>query len=147
MAASANIALDALIGNKQLIDSIDLQALTTPETGMVTLKDIASELAKPGRDPRESIKVLEFSNEVQTIDDLRIGMELPGIITNITAFGAFVDFGIKENGLIHISQMGGGQRVNSPQEVVKLHQHVQVKVIDVDTARRRIALRLESIIH
>ena len=84
---------------------------------------------------------------MQTIDDLRIGMELPGIITNITAFGAFVDFGIKENGLIHISQMGKGQRVNSPQEVVKLHQHVQVKVIDVDTARRRIALRLESIIH
>ena len=147
MAASANIALDALIGNKQLIDSIDLNALTTPDTGMITLKDIANELAKPGRDPRESIKILEFSNEVQTIDDLRIGMELPGIITNITAFGAFVDFGIKENGLIHISQMGKGQRVNSPQEVVKLHQHVQVKVIDVDTARRRIALRLESIIH
>ena len=104
-------------------------------------------MAKPGRDPRESIKVLEFSNEIQTIDDLRIGMELPGIITNITAFGAFVDFGIKENGLIHISQMGKGQRVSSPQEVVKLHQHVKVKVIDVDTARRRIALRLESIIH
>ena len=108
---------------------------------MLTLSDIAQELAKPGRDPRASVKVLEFANDINSIEDVKEGMEVPGIITNITNFGAFVDFGIKENGLIHISQMCD-KFISSPNEVVKLHQHVKVRVIGVDLRRGRIQLKL-----
>ncbi len=142
MAAAANVAVETLVGNKDALGSIDLKAFVTDKTGLVTLHDIVSELAKPGRDPRESIKILEFSDQISTIEDIHPGMELPGIVTNITAFGAFVDFGIKENGLIHISQMGNGRRINSPTEVLKLHQHIKVRVLDVDVNRKRIGLKL-----
>ena len=107
------------------------------------MNDILRELLKPGRDPRESAVEFSFSDNIRTIDDLEVGMELPGIVTNITAFGAFVDIGIKQNGLIHISQMGGGKRrINSPSEVLRLHQRIRVQVISVDIPRSRIGLRL-----
>ena len=105
------------------------------------MNDIIQELAKPGRDPRSGIKVLEFSNEIHSIVDVKPGMELPGIITNITNFGAFVDVGIKQNGLIHVSNMAD-RFISNPAEVVKLHQHVQVRVLEVDVKRNRIQLKL-----
>lgn len=143
MAKDEGISLIELVGNKERIDSINLNKYVSDEIGMLTLNDIAQELSKPGRDPRATIKVLEFSNDINSIEDVREGMELPGIITNITNFGAFVDFGIKENGLIHISQMSD-KFISSPGEVVKLHQHVKVRVIGVDQKRRRIQLKLIS---
>mgnify|MGYP003404294627 len=100
-----------------------------------------AELAKPGRDPRASIKILEFSDEIRSIEDVKVGMELPGIITNITNFGAFVDFGIKQNGLIHVSKLSN-KFITNPADVVKIHQHVKVKVLEVDMRRERIALSL-----
>jgi len=100
-----------------------------------------AELAKPGRDPRASIKILEFSDEIKSIEDVKVGMELPGIITNITNFGAFVDFGIKQNGLIHVSKLSD-KFITNPADVVKIHQHVKVKVLEVDMRRQRIALEL-----
>lgn len=141
MAASVNISLDELIGNKDKVDSIDISKFVTEEVGLPTLNDIVQELAKPGRDPRTGIKVLEFSNDIYTIEDVKAGMELPGIVTNITNFGAFVDIGIKQNGLIHISNMSD-RFISSPSEVVKLHQHVKVKVLEVDLKRQRIQLKL-----
>ena len=102
------------------------------------------ELEKPGRDPREGIEVLEFDDKIRTIDDVKPGMVLNGIVTNLTQFGAFVDFGIKENGLVHISEMCNNF-ISSPSEVLKLHQHVKVKVLDVDIARKRISLSLKGI--
>ena len=107
--------------------------------GLPTINDIIKELAKPGLDPRESAKEFSFAEDIHSIDDLVEGMEVPGIVTNITAFGAFVDIGVHENGLIHVSQMGGGRggRVN-----LKLHQQVTVRIIGVDLDRRRISLRL-----
>ena len=141
MAASVNISLGELIGNKDKVESIDISKFVTDEVGLPTLNDIVQELAKPGRDPRTGIKVLEFSNDIYTIEDVKTGMELPGIITNITNFGAFVDIGIKQNGLIHISNMSD-RFITSPSEVVKLHQHVKVKVLEVDLKRQRIQLKL-----
>ena len=113
----------------------------SPTVGMPTLKDILQELEKPGRDPRGPIKVFEFDKNVRTIDDLRIGMELPGIVGNITNFGAFVDIGIKENGLIHLSQLAQ-KYVSNPNEIVSIHQQVRVKVLSVDTERKRIQLTM-----
>jgi len=110
------------------------------EVGLPTVNDILRELAKPGLDPRETASAFSFSDEVHGIEDLRTGMELPGIVTNITAFGAFVDIGLHENGLIHVSQMG--PRGTDPSKVVKLHQQVKVEVVGVDLERGRIALRL-----
>lgn len=110
---------------------------------MPTLNDIAAELAKPGRDPRSLAKVFEFSNDISTIEDLAEGMELPGIVTNITNFGAFVDIGIKQNGLVHVSQMSN-KFISNPSEVLKLHQHVMVQVLSVDLKRSRIQLKLIS---
>ena len=109
--------------------------------GLLTLNDIVKELSKPGRDPRRIIKVFEFSEEIKTIEDLKVGMELPAIVTNITDFGAFVDIGIKQNGLIHISKMSK-RRISSPSEVLKIHQHIHVKVDSVDLERQRIGLSL-----
>lgn len=108
---------------------------------MPTLNDILDELEKPGRDPRSVIKVFEFDQNVKNIKDLKEGMELPGIITNITNFGAFCDVGIKENGLIHISNLSDSF-VSNPADVVSLHQHVQVRVLEVDFERKRIQLKL-----
>jgi uncharacterized protein len=108
------------------------------------LTDIVQELDKPGRDPRKGIKMFEFDPTVRTIDDLKIGQVLPGIVTNITNFGAFVDVGIKENGLVHVSNMAD-RFVSDPTTVVKLHQHVQVKILEVDTARKRVQLSMKDI--
>ena len=105
------------------------------------MKDILQELEKPGRDPRGPIKVFEFDKNVRTIDDLRIGMELPGIVGNITNFGAFVDIGIKENGLVHLSQLAE-RYISDPTEIVSIHQHVMVRVMNVDTDRKRIQLSM-----
>ena len=112
--------------------------------GLPTLRDIVEELSKPGRDPRSIAKVMEFSQEIHSIDDLKPGMILPGIVTNITNFGAFVDIGIKQDGLVHISQMSD-KFISSPQEVVKLHQQVMVKVLDVDLRRLRIQLGMKLV--
>ncbi len=141
MAADNNISLEELVGNKEMASAIDLTKYVSSEVGLPTLNDIIQELAKPGRDPRSTVKVLEFAEDIHTIEDLKNGMELPGIVTNITNFGAFVDIGIKQNGLIHVSNMGK-KYVSNPNEVLKLHQHVKVSVIDVDLARGRIQLKL-----
>jgi len=142
MASDSGVSVPELIKDENKRSGVNLRKYVSDEVGLPTLNDIMQELAKPGRDPRESFKVLEFSDDIRTIEDLKTGMELPGIVTNITDFGAFVDFGIKQNGLIHVSKMGRGRRVNSPSEVLKIHQHVKVRVVDVDLRRQRIALEL-----
>ncbi len=144
IAKSLNVEVEELIKNKSLLNSISLEKYVTDEVGLPTLKDIVSELEKPGRDPRSEIKVLEFDDRIKSIEDLQPGMELNGIINNVTAFGAFVDIGVKESGLVHISQMSDTY-ISSPAEVVKLHQHVKVKVIDVDIERKRVALTMKGI--
>ena len=111
---------------------------------MPTLTDIMKELEKPGRDPREQIEEFEFAAGIESIDDLSVGMVLPGIVTNITQFGAFVDIGVHQDGLVHISQLAD-KYVSNPSDVVKLHQHVMVKVTDVDTRRNRISLTMRGV--
>ena len=143
MASDAGIALKELVGNKEMVERINLSAYLSDDVGMPNLNDIAAELAKPGRDPRSLAKVFEFSNDISTIEDLAEGMELPGIVTNITNFGAFVDIGIKQNGLVHVSQMSN-KFISNPSEVLKLHQHVMVQVLSVDLKRSRIQLKLIS---
>ena len=130
-----------LMSNAELRQQIDLQRYVTDKVGMPTLQDILRELEKPSRDPREQLEEWHFDENVHTIDDLQIGMVLPGIVTNIANFGAFVDLGVHKDGLVHISEMAN-RRISSPNEVVTLHQHVMVKVIDVDKARGRIQLSL-----
>ena len=134
MAAGLGISTKELVGNKELISQIEPRKYVEGEFGLPTINDILKELAKPGLDPRESAQEFNFSEDIHEIDDLKVGMELPGIITNITNFGAFVDIGIHENGLIHVSQMN--------HQKVKLHQHVMVSVLAVDLDRKRISLRL-----
>ena len=112
----------------------------TADAGLPTINDILKELAKPGLDPREQAADFSFSDDIHSIEDLKAGMELPGIVTNITNFGAFVDIGLHENGLIHVSKLG--PRGTDPSKVLKLHQQIQVRVLDVDLDRRRIALGL-----
>lgn len=141
MAKDLKSTVAELIQNKELKKSIDLQKYITPKVGLPTLNDILQELEKPGRDPRSGIQVFEFDPNVKTIGDLRTGMELPGIVTNITNFGAFVDVGIKENGLIHVSNMAD-RYISNPAEVVSVHQHVKVRVIEVDAVRKRVQLKL-----
>ncbi|OIP83611.1 MAG: RNA-binding transcriptional accessory protein [Porphyromonadaceae bacterium CG2_30_38_12] len=143
MAKDLKVNVSKLIQNKPLIQSIDKQRYITDKIGLPTLTDILAELEKPGRDPRESVKVFEFDASVKAIADLRIGMELPGIVTNITNFGAFVDIGIKENGLIHISNMSD-KFISNPTEIVSVHQHVKVQILEVDSARKRVQLKLLS---
>ncbi|WP_026473202.1 Tex family protein [Alkaliflexus imshenetskii] len=142
MAKDLNCSVSDLINDKALRQRIDLKKYVTDKVGMPTLTDIISELEKPGRDPRRIIKVFEFSPDVRTIEDLRQGMVLPGIVTNITNFGAFVDVGVKQDGLVHISQLAD-RYVSDPNEVVSLHQHVQVKVLEVDVARKRVQLTMK----
>lgn len=141
MARDLNIKVDQLIRNKEFINKINLADYTNDTIGLLTLSDIAAELEKPGRDPRSVVKVLEFDPSIKKIEDLKPGMELPGIVTNVTNFGAFVDIGIKENGLIHISQLAD-HFISNPAEVVSLHQHVQVKVLEADLVRKRVQLKL-----
>lgn len=141
MAKDLGCSVAELIANKELRLKIQPERYLSPTVGMPTLKDILQELEKPGRDPRGPIKIFEFDKNVRTIDDLRVGMELPGIIGNITNFGAFVDIGIKENGLIHLSQLA--QRyVSDPNEIVSIHQQVRVKILSVDAERKRIQLTM-----
>lgn len=141
MAQHLNVTVDQLICNKELINAIDLQAYITDAVGLPTLNDIVAELEKPGRDPRNTAKVFEFDPSIKKIEDLKPGMEIPGIVTNITNFGAFVDIGIKENGLVHISQMAD-RYVSNPAEIVALHQHVKVRILEADLTRKRIQLKL-----
>ena len=141
MAKDLGIKTNELIANKEKIAQIKPENYTTAEIGILTLKDILKELEKPGLDPRKAAKIFEFDPNVRSISDLRTGMILPGIVNNITAFGCFVDLGIKESGLVHISQLKEGY-VSDVNEVVKMHQHVQVKVVEVDEARKRIQLTM-----
>lgn len=141
MAKDLGCNVAELIANKELRLKIKPEKYVTSTVGIPTLKDILQELDKPGRDPRGPIKLFEFDSNVRTIDDLREGMELPGIVGNITNFGAFVDIGIKENGLIHLSQLAD-RFITDPNEVVSIHQQVRVRVLSVDTGRKRIALKL-----
>ena len=141
MASDLGVSTSELVGNEALCSKIIPEKYVEGDFGLPTVTDIIRELKKPGRDPRESASEFEFSENIHTIDDLIDGMELPGIVTNITAFGAFVDIGIKQNGLIHVSQMGV-RHLTDPTKVLKLHQHVKVEVIGVDMERNRIALKL-----
>ena len=141
MASDLGVSSKQLVGNAELCSKIDPSKYVTATFGLPTINDIIQELKKPGRDPRESAEVFEFSHDIKTIDDLVTGMELPGIVTNITAFGAFVDIGIKQNGLIHASQMGV-KGMADPSKELKLHQKVKVAVVSVDLDRARIGLRL-----
>ena len=141
MASNLNFSVAELIGNKEKIAQIKPENYTTPQIGLLSLKDIIKELEKPGLDPRKLAKVFEFDPTVTTIKNVKKGMILPGIVNNITAFGCFVDIGIKESGLVHISQLKDGF-VSDVNEVVKLHQNVQVKVVEVDEDRKRIQLTL-----
>ena len=133
-----------LINNKEKREAVDIKKYVTTEVGIPTLTDIMKELEKPGRDPREQLEEFEFDKNVSTIDDLVEGMVLPGIVTNITNFGAFVDIGVHQDGLVHISQMAN-RRIAHPLDVVKLHQHIQVRVIEVDRRRNRISLSMKGI--
>ena len=141
MAKDLKVSARELVGNSELCSQIDPQRYIDDTFGLPTINDIISELRKPGRDPRESAQEFEFASDIHSIEDLKIGVELPGIVTNITAFGAFVDIGIKQNGLIHATQMGV-KGMADPSKVLKLHQQVKVTVISVDLDRDRIGLRL-----
>ena len=144
MAADAGVTVDAFIADGKVREGVELKRYVTDEAGMPTLTDIMTEIAKRGRDPRGSIQVFEFSHEIQSIEDVQVGMILPGIVTNVTAFGAFVDIGIHEHGLIHVSQMAD-KYVSDPSKVLKVHQHIEARVIQVDLDRKRIGLSLKGL--
>ena len=144
MAKDMKCTVADLIKDKELRSKINIEKYVTDTVGLPTLNDIMKELDKPGRDPRQLIKVFEFDKNVKTIDDLREGMELPGIVTNITNFGCFVDIGIKENGLVHISQLAD-KFVSDPTTVVSIHQHVRVRVLGIDHERKRVQLTMKGI--
>ena len=144
MAKDLGCNVAELIADKELRMKINPERYISPTVGMLTLKDILQELEKPGRDPRKPIEIFEFDKHVHTINDLREGMELPGIVNNITNFGAFVDIGIKENGLIHLSQLAE-RFISDPNEVVSIHQTLRVKVLSIDMDRKRIQLTLKGV--
>ena len=141
MAADLGVSTGELVGNAGLCSKIDAARYVNDVFGLPTINDIINELKKPGRDPREAAQEFEFDHDIRSIEDLKDGMELPGIVTNITAFGAFVDIGIKQNGLIHASQMGV-KGMADPSKVLKLHQQIKVSVLSLDLDRSRISLRL-----
>ena len=143
MAKDMKCTVADLIKDKELRSKINIEKYVTDTVGLPTLNDIMKELDKPGRDPRQLIKVFEFDKDVKTLDDLREGMELPGIVTNITNFGCFVDIGIKENGLVHISQLAD-KFVSDPTTVVSIHQHVRVRVLGIDHERKRVQLTMKG---
>lgn len=143
MAKDLGCSVKELIEQKDLRAQLNIKKYVTSEVGLPTLTDIMKELEKPGRDPREQLEAFEFDSRVQTIDDLEEGMILPGIVTNITNFGAFVDIGVHQDGLVHISQMAN-RRIAHPTDVVKLHQHVTVRVIEIDQRRHRISLSMKQ---
>ncbi len=144
MAKDNNVSLKEFIASADIRKKINLKDYTNEKVGIPTLTDIMKELEKPGRDPRQTASVFEFSEDVFTIDDLKPGMILPGIVTNITNFGAFVDIGVKQDGLVHISNIKN-EFIKNPADVLKLHQHVKVKVIEIDTVRNRISLSMKDV--
>ncbi len=143
MAKDLKCTINDLIKEKKLREQIDLKRYISGDTGLPTLKDIMAELEKPGRDPRQTIRVFEFAKDVRSLEDLKPGMKVPGIVTNITNFGAFVDVGVKQDGLVHISQLAN-RYISNPADVVKLHDHVEVKVLEVDVPRKRIQLSMKE---
>lgn len=144
MAKDHHCNVDDLINNKEKRSEIDIRHYVTDTIGLPTLTDIMKELEKPGRDPRQQIEEFEFDASVQTMEDLHEGMELPGIVTNITNFGAFVDIGVHRDGLVHISQLAD-KYVSDPTQVVRLHQHIKVRVLEVDQRRHRISLSMKGV--
>lgn len=144
MAEELGCSVADLITHKELKKKIDLKRYITDKTGMPTLLDIMEELDKPGRDPRQAIQLFAFDPTVKTIEDLKEGQILPGIVTNITNFGCFVDVGIKENGLVHISELAD-RFISDPTEIVSIHQHVKVKVLSIDLSRKRVQLSMKGI--
>jgi uncharacterized protein len=141
MAKDLNCEIPDLIKDENLRKQINIQQYVTKEAGIPTLTDIMQELAKPGRDPREKFDFFEFDKNIRNIHDLIPGMIVPGIVTNITAFGAFVDIGVHQDGLVHVSQMAA-KYIKDPNEIVKMYQKVQVKVLEVDKDRKRIQLSM-----
>ena len=144
MAKDQDCTISDLINNREKRQAIHLERYVTKDVGLPTLTDILKELEKPGRDPREQIEEFRFAEGIESVDDLVEGMELPGIVTNITAFGAFVDIGVHQDGLVHISQLAN-KYVKDPNTVVKLHQHVRVRVLEVDQRRHRISLTMKGV--
>ena len=144
MAKDQGVTVKQLVDDKDLQKKIDIRRYVTAEVGMPTLTDIMSELDKPGLDPRGEVEKFEFDATIKTMEDLQVGMVVPGIVTNITKFGAFVDIGVHQDGLVHVSQMAN-RYVSDPSEVVKLHEHVMVRITEVDMKRKRIALSMKSI--
>jgi uncharacterized protein len=143
MSADLNCTIQQLMSEKEWRKQIVLQKYVTEKTGLPTLSDILTELDKPGRDPRKSFELFAFDNSVHEIADLRVGMRLPGIVTNVTNFGAFVDIGVHQDGLVHVSQLSN-TFVDDPNKVVKVQQHVMVTVTEVDAQRKRIALSMKD---
>lgn len=143
MAKDLKCSVVELIQNKELKKNLDLKKYITDEVGLPTLEDIMTELERPGRDPRKEIKQFQFDQSIRTINDLKTGMKVPGIVTNITNFGCFVDIGLKENGLVHISEMAD-RFISDPNEIVSIHQHVEVTIKEVDIQRKRIALSMKN---
>jgi uncharacterized protein len=144
MARNMDCTVPDLIQNKDLRDKIDIHRYVTAETGIPTLNDIIGELAKPGRDPRDVFEIFAFASDIEKITDLKPGMKVPGIVTNVTAFGAFVDIGVHQDGLVHISELAD-KFVKNPADVVRVQQKVAVTVMDVDLNRNRIALSMKAL--
>lgn len=144
MAKDLHCKVSDLLANKELRKQIDLKKYVTEKVGLPTLQDILSELEKPGRDPRGEVKAFSFREGVNALEDLQVGMILPGIVTNMTNFGAFVDVGVHTDGLVHVSQMAD-RYIKDPMEVVSLHEHVTVKVLEVDLRRKRLSLTMKGI--
>ena len=144
MAKDQGCTVKNLITSSELQRGINIKKYITEQTGLLSLHDILTELEKPGRDPRGEVEVFEFEKNVHTLNDLIVGMELPGIVANITNFGAFVDIGVHQDGLVHISQLSD-RFVSEPTQVIRLHQHVRVRVVEVDMHRKRIGLSMKNI--
>ena len=144
MAKDLGCTVSELINNAELRAKIDISRYISKNVGLPTLQDILCELEKPGRDPRQAIEVWIFDERIRTIDDVKAGMVLPGIVTNVTNFGCFVDIGIKENGLVHVSQLAD-RFISDPTTIVSVHQHVTVRVLEVDYARKRISLSMKDL--
>jgi uncharacterized protein len=143
MAKDLGVQIKDLMNQAELRNRIDIKRYVSEEVGLPTLKDILEELAKPGRDPRKGFDPVQFSDTINEVSDLRSGMVLQGVVTNITNFGAFVDIGVHQDGLVHVSHLAD-RFVKDPMEVVKVNQKVQVTVLEVDTARKRIALSMKA---
>ena len=144
MAKDLGCTVSELIAKAELRTKIDVNRYVSDSVGLPTLQDILSELEKPGRDPRQAIEVWGFDERIRTIEDVKAGMLLPGIVTNVTNFGCFVDIGVKENGLVHVSQLAD-RFVSDPTTIVSVHQHVMVRVLEVDCARKRISLSMKDV--